>query len=39
MTFNIEMQMQANLRNNRRCVLLYVVSSSRAADPGSGEPT
>ena len=32
------MQMQANLRNNQRSVLLYVVPSPRAADPGNGEP-
>ena len=30
--------MQPNLRNNQWCVLLYVVPSPRAADPGNGEP-
>jgi hypothetical protein len=31
--------MHTNLRNNQGSVLLYVVSSPRAADPGNGEPT
>ena len=34
MTSTVEMQMHANLRNNRRSVLLYVLSSPRAAEPG-----
>jgi hypothetical protein len=38
MTFALGMQMHANLRNNQRSVLLYVVPSLRAANPGSGEP-
>jgi hypothetical protein len=38
MTLALGMQLQVNLRNNQRSVLLYVVPSLRAANPGSGEP-
>ena len=37
-SLHIGMQSQANLRNNQTFMLLYVVPSPRAADPGNGEP-